>query len=84
MLLKNIVVQKVNNFLEPREQKFRSKMHKNRSQFVVAGPHILHDNARPHIMDVVTKKFAIMDGKCYLIRPTVQTWVHETSTYSQS
>ena len=32
------------------------KMHKNRSQSLVAGPLILNDNTRPHIMDVVTKK----------------------------
>ena len=31
-------------------------MHKNRRQLLVAGPLILHDNARPHIVDVVTKK----------------------------
>ena len=27
------------------------------SQLLVAGPLILHDNARPHMADVVTKKF---------------------------
>ena len=31
-------------------------MHTNRPQLLVAGPLILHDNARPHIEDVVTKK----------------------------
>ena len=30
-------------------------MHKNRPQLLLAGPVILHDNARPHIVDVVTK-----------------------------
>ena len=39
------------------EQKLRSKIHKNRPQFFMAEPLILHDNARPHIADVVTKKF---------------------------
>ena len=28
----------------------------NAPQLLVAGPLILHDNARPHIADVVTKK----------------------------
>ena len=32
------------------------KMHKNRPQLIVAGPLILHNNACPHIADVVTKK----------------------------
>ena len=31
------------------------KMHKNRPQLLVAGLVILHDNARPHIVDVVAK-----------------------------
>ena len=31
-------------------------MHKNRPQLIVSGPIILHDNARPHVADVVTKK----------------------------
>ena len=31
-------------------------MHKNRPQLLVAEPFILHDNARPHIADVVIKK----------------------------
>ena len=31
-------------------------MHKNRPQLLVTGPLILHDNARPHNADVVTKK----------------------------
>ena len=44
------------NVLEPREQNLCRKMHKNRPQLLVAGPLILHDNARPHIADVVTKK----------------------------
>ena len=35
--------------------KTSQEMHKNRTQFFVAGPLILHDNARPHIVDVVTK-----------------------------
>ena len=55
MLLKKIVVQHVKNFLEPREQKLSRKMHKNRFHLLVAGPFILHDNARPHIVDVVIK-----------------------------
>ena len=57
MLLKKIVVKHVKNFLELWEQKLRRKMHMNRSQLLVAGPLILHDNARPHISDVVTKEF---------------------------
>ena len=40
----------------PWEQKPRRKMHKNRHEFLVVGPLILHDNARPHIADVVTRK----------------------------
>ena len=40
---------------------------------LVAGPLILHGNARPHIADVVTKKVVIIIGKCYLLRRTVQT-----------
>ena len=31
-------------------------MHKNRPQLLLAGPLILHDNVRPHITDLVTKK----------------------------
>ena len=31
-------------------------MHKNRAQLLVAGTFILHDNARPHIAGVITKK----------------------------
>ena len=31
-------------------------MNKNRSLLLIAGPLILHDNARPHFADVVTKK----------------------------
>ena len=65
-------------------QKLRRKMHKNRPQLLVAGPLILHDNARPHIADVVTKNFAIRGGKCYLMCLRDQTWVHQISTYSQS
>ena len=38
ILLKKIVVQHVKNFLEPREQKCRRKMHKNRPQSLVAWP----------------------------------------------
>ena len=37
--------------------KTSQEMHKNRPQLLVAGPLILHKNARPHIADVVTKKF---------------------------
>ena len=37
-------------------QKLLRNVHKNIPLFLVAGPHILHDNARPHIADVVTKK----------------------------
>ena len=33
------------------------KINGNRPQLLVAGPLILHDNARPHIADVVAKKF---------------------------
>ena len=42
--------------IEPREQKPHSKMHKNESHLLVAGSFILHENARPYIADVVTKK----------------------------
>ena len=73
MLLKKIVVQHVKNFLEPREQKLRRKMHKNRPQLLVAGPLILQDNVRTHIADVVTENFAIIGGKYYFMRPAVQT-----------
>ena len=37
-------------------QKLHRKVHKNRPQLLVAGPLILHDNTRPLIADVVTKK----------------------------
>ena len=37
-------------------QNLRTKMHKNRPQLLDAGPIILHDNARPHIGNVVTEK----------------------------
>ena len=53
--LKKIVVKHVKNFLEPRKQNFRRNMHKNRPQFLVTGTFILHDNARPHIADIVPK-----------------------------
>ena len=33
-------------------------MHKNRLQLFVVGPLILHDNARSHIADVITKKLS--------------------------
>ena len=56
MLLKKIVVQTSGELSRAREQKFLRKMHKSRPQLLVAGPLILHDNARPHIVDVVTKK----------------------------
>ena len=61
MLLKNIVVQHVMNFVEPREQKRSRKIHPNRPQLLVAGPFILHDNSRMHIADVVTKKLRDYD-----------------------
>ena len=48
-------IQHVKNFLELRWQNLRMKMHKNVLQLFVTGPLILHDNARPHIADVVTK-----------------------------
>ena len=57
MLLKKIVVQHVENFLKPREQKFRREMYKNRTQLLVAGPRIRRDNARPHIAEVVIEIF---------------------------
>ena len=56
MYLKKIVVQRVKNFLELWEQILCRKMHKSRSQFLIAGPLILQDNARLHIANVVTKK----------------------------
>ena len=36
--------------------KLRRKMHKNRPQLIVAGPLILHDNARSHIAVFVNNK----------------------------
>ena len=54
-----IIVQHVNNFLGPWEQNLRRKMHKDRPQLLVAGQHILHDNARPHIAEVVAKKLCL-------------------------
>ena len=36
----------------PFKQKLPRKVHKNRPQFLVAGPLILRDNARPHVADV--------------------------------
>ena len=72
-VLKEDIVQHVKNFLEPPEQNLRREMHKNRPQLLVAGPLVLHDSARPHIADVITKNFVIMCEKCYLMRPTVQT-----------
>ena len=56
MLLNKIVVQHVNNFLEPWKQKLCSKMRKNRPQLMVAGPLIFHNNACQHIANVVTTK----------------------------
>ena len=74
MLLKKIVVQHVKNFLEPREQKLGRKMHKNRLKLLVAGLLILHDNACPHIADIVTKKLGDYGWEVlYFMRPTVQT-----------
>ena len=55
MFLKKIDVQLVKNFLEPPEQNLGREMHKNRPQLLATGPLILHDNACPHIADVVTK-----------------------------
>ena len=69
MHLKKNVVQHVKNFLESQEQNVRWEMHKNRSQLLVAEPLIPHDNARPHIEDIVTKNVRIMGGKWYLMRP---------------
>ena len=47
---------------------------KNRPQLLVAGPLVLHDNARPHIADIVTKITSqLWGGKCYLMHPTVHT-----------
>lgn len=37
-------------------QKLNRKMHKTRPQLLEAGPLILHDNARPHIANVVSEK----------------------------
>ena len=51
-----IVVQYVKNILEPRKQKLRRRIPKNLPHLLVAGPLTLHDNARSHIADVVTKK----------------------------
>ena len=56
MLLKKIVVKLVKNFLEPREQILRRKMHMNRPQLLVSASPVIHVNARPHIADFVIKK----------------------------
>ena len=69
MLLKKIVVQNVNNFLEPREQKLRRKVHRNRPQLLVAESLILHDNVRPHIAEVVTRKLRDYGWKVLLHVP---------------
>ena len=69
--------------LEPWERKLRRKMYKNLPQLLISGPLILHDNARLHITDVVTKKVTIMGGKCYLMHPTVHTRVHQTGADSE-
>ena len=45
-------------------------MQNNRPRLFMGGPLILHDNARLHITDVVTKNFTIMGGKCYLMCST--------------
>ena len=71
------------NFLEPREQKLRRKMGKNWSQLLQTGPFILHDNVA-HTSRICNQKTVVMGEKSYLIRPIVQKWVHQTSTYSQS
>ena len=39
-------------------QKLNRKMHKNRPQLLEAGPLVLHDNARPHVASVVTRKLS--------------------------
>ena len=65
-------------------QKLRWKMHKNRPQLLVAVPLILHDNARPHITDVVTKKFGDYEWKVLPHWPFNPDMSHHTSTYFQS
>ena len=77
-VLEKTILQIVKDFLEPREQNLRRKMHKNRPQLLVAEPLILQDNARPHIT------LCDYGWEMFLMRPTVQTWVHQTSTYPQS
>ena len=72
-LMGDALVQHMKNFLEPREQKLHRKMQKNQPQLLMAGPFILHDNARLHIAGVVSKIFVIMGGKCYFKCPTVQS-----------
>ena len=49
--------------------KLRRKMHKNRPQLFVAEPLILHNNARPHIADVVTKKLCDYEWEVLLLAP---------------
>ena len=73
-------IQHVKNFLEPREQKLQENA---KEPISVGRGWTTHSpyNAHPHIADAVTKNFTIMCGKCYLMRPTAQTWVHQTSTY---
>ena len=64
-------MQHVKKFLEPLEKNHISKMHKNRPRSLLADPLALRGNAHPHI--------AIMGGKCYFMRLTVQTLVHHNT-----
>jgi hypothetical protein len=54
-------------------QKLRTKMHKNRTDLLGAGPLILHDNARPHLEKVVTDLLRKYEWEVLLMRHTVQT-----------
>ena len=69
------------NFLEPREQNLRRKMH--RSQLLVANPLILHYNAPTHITDVVTKKLRVYWWEVVPHAPHSPVISPQTSTYSQ-
>ena len=84
MHLKKSIVQHLKYFLELQDQKLCRKMHKNQSQLLVVGPHILHDNARPYIVDVVTKKLRNYGWELLPHEPYSPDMIHQTWTYSHS
>jgi hypothetical protein len=65
-------------------QKSHRKMHKNRPDLLGDGNSFcttMHTHTWRRVRPIC---YASMSGKCYLMRHTVQTWVHWTSTYSTS